>query len=266
MRTVAEVPWKLLAGDLAFPEGPAFAPDGSLWCVELKGGRLARLCEGRLERFDVGGAPNGIAIDGEGRVWFCDAEQRSIRRWTEGRCETICSHIDAERLYKPNDLCFDGSGNLLFTCPGDSRTEPLGYVCCLRPDASLHKIATSLYFPNGLALVDGGRTLIVAETYRHRLWRGGWDAETCTWSSPTPWAAAGGPIGPDGMAFHPSGLLYVAVYGQQAVKVFDPGGNLVDALPTPGLNPTNVAFDPSGRLGLIVTEAEQGCLWSLQDV
>ena len=32
----------MLAENLAFPEGPAFASDGALWCVELLAGNLLR--------------------------------------------------------------------------------------------------------------------------------------------------------------------------------------------------------------------------------
>ncbi len=55
----------------------------------------------------------------------------------------------------------------------------LGYVCCLAPEGTARKIADGLYFPNGLALLGGGETLVVAETYSHRLWKGRWDARTC---------------------------------------------------------------------------------------
>ncbi len=36
----------LLLDGLHFPEGPAFAPDGSLWLVELQGGALVRYANG----------------------------------------------------------------------------------------------------------------------------------------------------------------------------------------------------------------------------
>ena len=41
---------------------------------------------------------------------------------------------EAKPLFKPNDLAFDAVGNLIFTCPDDSRTEPTGYVAILKPD------------------------------------------------------------------------------------------------------------------------------------
>src|SRR5262245_42507834 len=49
----------ILAQGLDFPEGPAFAPDGGWWLVELKGGNLTRVAGGKLERFATDGAPPG---------------------------------------------------------------------------------------------------------------------------------------------------------------------------------------------------------------
>lgn len=241
---------RVLLEGLRFPEGPAFAPDGRLWCVELEGGGLVRIGGDRVE---TGGRPNGLTFDGAGRAVFCDSGLNQIRRWDEHRSESLASD-----LFGPNDLCHDDAGNLLFTCPGDSRREPTGYVAVLDPSGRVSRIADGFYFPNGLALC--GRLLTVAETYRHRLWRGEWNGER--WLSAEVWAEAGGPVGPDGMAFGPDGLLYVAVYGQGKVKAFDDRGRLVREIFTPGANPTNVAFDPGGQLGMVVTEAEKGQLLS----
>ncbi len=125
------------------------------------------------------------------------------------------------------------------------------------------RIGESFYYPNGLAIVDGGHSLVIAETYRQRLWKGDWDAASARWLHPRPWVDVGGPTGPDGMALGPDGLLYVAVYGSGQVKVVEAGGKLVGAIDVAGKNPTNVAFDPAGRLGLVVTEAERGLLISV---
>lgn len=254
-----------LAGGLNFPEGPAFAPDGSLWMVELRGGNLVRYREGAVQRFAVGGHPNGIAIDGEGAIWFCDAGQMAIRKFDPADETTVivASRVDREVLTKPNDLAFDALGNLVFTCPGESRTDPSGYACVLLRDGSVKKIAGGMFFPNGLAFTPDGKSLVIAETYRHRLWKGDWDAEKGEWLRAGPWCAVGGPNGPggpDGMAFAPDGNLYVAVYGTGSVRIVDTDGKVIGQIPLPGQNPTNCAFDPGRRLGLVVTEAGKGNL------
>ena len=73
----------------------------------------------------------------------------------------------------------------------------------------------------------------------------------------------GGAPGPDGIAVNVRGEIAVAVYGAGHVQLRGSGGELVAAANLPGNNPTNVAFDPSGNLGLIATEAERGLLLSL---
>ena len=259
-------PINALATVLRFPEGPVFLPDGALWCVEAKGGGLVRLKDGVVTRVPTGGAPNGLAVDGQARIWICDSEQCSIRRLDPSTniTTTIADQVAGQPLNKPNDLAFDAAGNVIFTCPGNSRQEPTGYVCCLTPAGAISVVARGMFFPNGLAFVDEGRTLIVAETYRQRLWKGTWDARERRWLEAHVWAegVVGAP-GPDGMAIGADGRLYVAVYGSSQVKVFDAAGRQVTAYDLPGKNPTNCAFDPAGSLGLVVTEAEQGILWSL---
>ena len=259
---------KILADGLRFPEGPAFAADGSLWCVELKGGGLCRWRDGILTRIATGGEPNGIAIDRHGQVWFCDAGQRSVRVHDprDGSTCTAVERIDGAELGKPNDLAFDTAGNLLFTCPNDGRQDPRGYVCCLGPDGAVTRIASGMNFANGLAFTAGGGELVIAETYKQRLWRGRWDTAARRWDGRV-WAEGlvGAP-GPDGMAFAAEGTLWVAVYGSGQVVAVDPAGRIVRRIDLPGKNPTNCAFDPSGRLGLVVTEAERGELLSLMGV
>jgi len=258
-----------LAENLDFPEGPAFAPDGSLWFVEVNGGNLVRWLADHLDRYPTGGSPNGLAFDRAGRAWFCDAQQNAIRRFdlATGEWMTVVDTFEDNPLNKPNDLAFDAQGNLVFSCPGRSLYDPAGYVCCLTPEGRLTKIAEAMYFPNGLAFVDEGHTLVIAETYRQRLWIGGWDAAATRWVDPKAWVDFGGQPGPDGMAFGADGQLYVAVYRSSQIKAVGPQGQVVRGYDLPGNNPTNAAFDPcNGELGLVVTEAERGLLLSLPDL
>ena len=258
----------ILAEGLSFPEGPAFDPNGDLWCVEIQGGNLVHWADGLVERHPTDGSPNGLAFDADGRAWFCDAGQNAIRRFDRQTAswQSIASEIDGHNLRAPNDLAFDAAGNLVFTCPGGSQEEPIGYVCCLSPDGAVTRIAERLCFPNGLAFVEKGESLIIAETYRQRLWRGRWEAQSRRWVDPKPGAQTSGDPGPDGMALAADGLLHTAIFGSGRIEVFDAAGTLAKAYVLPGLRPTNAAFDPSGRLGLVVTEAEKGVLISLPEL
>jgi len=256
---------RVLLDGLAFPEGPAFDLDGNLWCSEIRAGNLVRYDASGPRRFASGGRPNGVTFDAHGVAWTCDAEHSAIRCF-DPRTETwtiAVDRIDGEPLARPNDLAFDRAGTLVFTCPGNSREQATGYVCALRPDGSISRIGDNLQFPNGLAFVDGGASLVVAETFRQRLWKGAWDAATARWIDPQPYADVGGPIGPDGMALDAQGVMWVAVCGSWQVKGVSPSGDIVEVVNLPGSVPTNAAFDPSGRLGLVVTESDRGLLLSV---
>jgi gluconolactonase len=256
----------VLASGLDFPEGPAFDPQGVLWCTELNAGNLIRWEGGKFQRIPTQGRPNGMGFDRKSRAWVCDSGQNSLRRYDPAadRWDTIVAKIDDLPLGAPNDLAFDPAGNLLITCPA-SWDNPVGYVCCLKPDGILSRIAEDLFFPNGLEFLDEGRILVVGETRKNRLWRGSWDSAACEWSGAQPWTEVG-KDGPDGMLAAADGQLYVAVYGSGYIKVVDAAGQITRQIKLPGTNPTNVAIDPSGKLGLVVTETQRGELLSIPGI
>lgn len=248
---------------LQFPEGPVFDFKGNLWFVEIKGGNLSRWDGEKVEQYDVEGTPNGAMIDKTGNIWFCDSERGEIRMFNPVRntFETICdSTLDGIRLKRPNDLIFDISGNLLFSDHADGRKEPSSTICVL-PIGSNHArvISKSKCFTNGLALKNDGKTLIFSETYRQQLWIAEWDNQSLELKSERAFAKAGnGPWGPDGIAFDENENLFVTVFNESRVNIYNPLGELIDWIVTKGIRPTSCAFDPSGKLGLVVTEADRG--------
>ena len=261
---------KTIISGLNFPEGPVFDFDGNLWFVEIKGGNLSRWDGKQLVRFDVDGTPNGAMIDQQGCIWFCDSGRGEIRRFDprQKAFQTICFQTtEGNNLVRPNDLIFDQNGNLLFSDHADGREEPLSSICVLPKGCDRAKvISKNKYFTNGLAFRADAKTLIFAETYRQQLWIGEWDADQLELNNERHFAKAGnGPWGPDGIAFDAQENLFVAVFNESLVNVYDTDGKLTYTLPCPGTRPTSCTFDPFGKLGLVVTEAERGEIVSYPD-
>ncbi|SOD14814.1 SMP-30/gluconolactonase/LRE family protein [Pedobacter xixiisoli] len=251
----------IILNDLNFPEGPCFDSKSNIWLVEKDAGNLVFISENIVSRYFVDGAPNGIAIDNNDLVWFCDSKRNSIRTFDPilKSTVTIVEHFENQALKMPNDLTFDQSGNLLFTCPGDSLEDNTGYICCLTPEKQLSKIFEGMYYPNGLALNKKQTHLFVAETGTKKIWKFDYTANKPL-SNKNLFTETGGSIGPDGIAFDEVDHLYAAVYGSGKVKVWDENGVLREEIDALGHNPTNCALDPYGKKGLFITEAENGLL------
>lgn len=252
----------LLMDGLNFPEGPAFDQSGGIWLVEKDAGNLVYLRNNQHLRIYVGGNPNGIAIDQNGIIWFCDSRKNAIRQYdpTNGKQHTLVDCINKIPLKMPNDLCFDLLGNLLFTCPGDSLDDGTGYICCLSLDGHLIQIHTKMQYPNGLAFAPDNKSLYIAETGSKWIWKSTWNVSLKKLEDLEKFAYAGGEVGPDGIAFDSEGTLYAAIYGGQKIITIDHTGQILEEILLPYPNPTNCAIDPKGTKGIIVTEAKQGQL------
>jgi gluconolactonase len=264
-----DVSYDVLLAGLRFPEGPCFDKVGNLWFVEIEGGCLSKWDGRKLNRYDINGTPNGAVVDSKGFVWFCDSQRGEIRKFNplDESIETVCSRLsDGTRLQKPNDLIFDKKGNLLFSDHADGREEPISTVCVLPiGQYTADVISDNKYFTNGLAFMKYGNKLIFSETYRQTLWIGDWDVERCILNNEKVFAKAGkGPWGPDGIAFDSEEHLYATIFNEHTIAVYNKKGDKLKELVCEGGRPTSCAFDPSGLLGLVVTEAERGELLSFK--
>ncbi len=254
--------FEILLSGLKFPEGPSFDRQGNLWFVEIHGGNLGMYDGGRVHRFDVNGIPNGSVYGNDGLAWFCDSGNGQIRTFNPAtsKFETVCQTANGNPLIRPNDLIFDSRGNLLFTDHADGRTEPVSTVCMLpkgKSDAVI--LSSGKYFTNGLALKNNGELLCFSETYKQRVWIADYEQNENSLINEKVFAETNhGDFGPDGIAFDKFGNLFVTIFDEQVIKIYNPRGEVADSIKTPGKRPTSCAFDPFGKYGLVVTEADRG--------
>ena len=160
-------------------EGPAVAPDGSIYFSDIPMGRDA----GMILRFDPktnktkpftkdSRKSNGLIFDSEGFLLSCEGADhggRGIARWNveTGERTTIVDQYRGMKFNSPNDLCLDQQGRIYFTDPryvGDEPRElPSRAVYRIEPDGSVEIVTENVYKPNGIAISPDGRTLYLAD-------------------------------------------------------------------------------------------------------
>ncbi len=246
---------------LIFPEGPLWW-DGGLLFVEVYGHRVSRWDGKRRTTLwhEPGCGACAVERGPEGSLLVACFEGHFLARLTrEGRLiEKRSVGDDGHPLTGANDLVPDGRGGVYVTASGvwDVAAPPAGAVFHLAPDGRLARVAAGLHFTNGIALIDGGRTLLVAETLGRRVTAfvvkddGSLAGPRlfCRLDDFGALPAGADPYaGPDGLELHPSGDVWICEYGAGRVHVVDGKGRLRRTFAVPGIGVTNVAFDPQGR-------------------
>lgn len=291
-------PFKTLADDLAFPEGPIAMADGSVLVVEIAAGRLSRVsAEGKVETVaDIGGGPNGAAMGPDGYCYVCNnggfrwhRDEQGLRPhgpaddYAGGRIERVDLRTGkVERLYDraqtgplraPNDLIFDSHGGFWFTDTGVGRPRELdrGAVFYARADGSgIEEVVFPMIQPNGVGLSPDGDVLYVAETVTGRLWafelEGPGRLRRQAWPSPH-----GGrllfstqgyrPL--DSLAMDKAGNIVVATLYDGGVIVVSPSGELIQDVRLPDRIVTNVCFGGAELATAFVTMSHTGKLIAL---
>lgn len=248
-------------------EGPAVAPDGSVYFTDIPVGKDS----GMIMRFDPktkktttftsdSGKANGLAFDAEGFLVACegsDSGGRRVSRWNvkTSQRQTIVDNIGGKKFNAPNDLCLDSRGRIYFTDPRYLGDEPreLEHRAVYRVDKNgmVSEVTHEVSKPNGIALSPDEKTLYVADHDN------GVDKIDPDGPNPKhgPMAIYAFPIGPDGKVNGARKTLHD--FGDQAGcdgMCVDEKGNLyitARGLKRPGvlvLNPTGqeIAFIPTG--------------------
>jgi sugar lactone lactonase YvrE len=215
-------PRVLIAG-LGFPESTRWR-DGRVWLCNWGAGEvlavkpdgtrevIARLPAPTLP-FSIDWLPDGrlLLIDGRRRLLLCQEPDGSL---------ATVADLTGFGPAPFNELVVDGAGNAYVN-------GAAGIVVRVGRDGEVGAVADGLRFPNGMALIDGGRTLVVADSHAQELV--GFDvAEDGALSGRRVWAAL--EHAPDGICADADGAVWVAsVAGEHCVRVRE-GGEVLDTV------------------------------------
>lgn len=254
-----------------FLEGITFAPDGTLWVVDLTSGNVISVsADGRCTvQANTGGQPNGAKHHKDGRLFIADKAKGILAFDPDTKTFTpVINMYRAELIRGFNDLVFDDAGGFYFTEPyGSGAINPVGRVFYLPPggdNTTLRVVADGLAFPNGIALSPDDNNLYIGEYALKRITSLPSLSSRDAFDTSFVKAYTEGGLGPDGMALDADGNIYQAIFQGGQVSVFGADGYAYGKIWLPddaGTLTTNVAFDGNW---LYITESSQGVIWRVR--
>ena len=263
-----------------FSEGPAVAPDGSVYFSDITFTAGSDMQAGHIWRYDPqtgktavyrspSGMSNGLKFDAMGRLIAAEGADYGGRRLTRtdlatGKAEIIAGLYEGRPLNSPNDISIDEKGRVYFSDPRYLGHEPIDQpvqaVYRVDPDGSIHRIITDAGKPNGVCVSPDQKSIYVVSNDNGNT--------GITRMQPDDTAAKGRMAllaydlasdgtaklrevlvdyapedGPDGLVVDADGNLYVAVRDvtRPGIVVYSPKGKELAYIPTPVV-PTNAAF------------------------
>lgn len=261
LQTITAEPWLEISDKGLQLEGLCFDRNGDLVLCEVFGGtifhvslpdkKITQLLKSHKDN------PAAVKIHKDGRLFVCylgDFDSSGGIYAVDGsdnKIQEIVSDIETE--YCVDDLVFDSKGGFYFTDFRGYSTNPKGGVYYVSPDfKSITPVIQNIAVANGVALSTDEKILWVTETNANRLHRIELLEDGVTiapFGASIPYYFTGHE-GPDSCCIDSDDNLYVAMYGQGRVLVFNKRGYPIGQILIPGrdsghmLRSTHPAFIP----------------------
>ncbi len=263
---------KTLVGGLGFPEGPRWH-DGRLWFSDFHH-RVVRSVgrEGDVRvELEIDDVPSGLGWDAQGRLLVVSMMKQSLLR-VDGASTDVVADLAPWTVMGANDMAVDSRGrayigNFGYDFMAGEEPRPTALVLVDEEGSAGPVTPAELVCPNGIIVDEQRRTLIVAETFSHRLTA--YDlAEDGTIARGRLFAQFDDAVDPDGICLDGSGQVWVATATMaQVLRVADGGEVTARVKLSSGLTSYAVAVDSEcatlfvcSAPGLMPTEPGGGCI------
>jgi sugar lactone lactonase YvrE len=238
-----------LAEDFIFLEGAKWR-DGRLWVSDVFDHKVYRLgLAGERDKVvDVPNRPSGLGFLPDGTPIVASSMDFRLYKIIGDRIEEyadLTPHVGGH----VNDFTIDAAGRIYvgnFGYDYDAG-EPAVETVIHRvdPDGSVHVAAEGIEFPNAMVIINGGKTLVVAETWRGKLTA--FDvAPDGTLSGKRTFADVG-PRQPDGICADAEGAIWTGCFNTgEFLRVLD-GGQITDRVAFEGCGVACTIGGPEGH-------------------
>ena len=262
-------------------EGPRWH-DGRWWASDVYAGEVRSWSErgDAAVEATLDDMPSGLGWLPDGALLVVSMRRQKVLRRGAGGL-TVHADLSGSIVAEANDMLVDAAGRAWVGAVGfdmaAGQAPTTSVVVRVDPDGRIVGGADGLLFPNGMVMADGGRTLVVAETFAARL-----TAFTVSAGGELVdrrvWANLEESFAPDGCAIDAEGAVWAADARARRVVRIGEGGRVLDEVVPPddlacfavGLGGTDgrtlclcvaPSFDPAARLAgtdaLLVTTQVQ---------
>jgi sugar lactone lactonase YvrE len=213
----------LVADELGFPESTRWH-EGRIWICNWGAGEVLALTADGAREVVASVPPQTLpfSIDWlpDGELVLVDGPRRQL--FKQGRDGALDVLVDLSALSGApfNELVVSAAGNIYVN-------GGAGSIVCIQPELAVQVVADGLQWPNGMALLDDDRTLVVADSHAHQLVAYEVEARG-TLSNRRVWAAL--EHAPDGICADADGAIWAAtVPGKQCTRVAE-GGEVLETV------------------------------------